>query len=123
MIGLKHVSALGLKFVMTTVLLWLVMFFFRIPFATILWMSVILTVVSYVVGDLAILPIGGNFVASLADFGLTCVGVWLMGQFVFDKQQSLLVAAFSAAVLMFFGEWFFHAYLKNSMLKREKVEM
>lgn len=74
------------------------------------------TAINYLIGDLAVLPSMGNFVASIGDGLLAAVTAY-----IFD----ILIAGFSTTwttllwfgILVAIGEYFFHLYLK----KDEKV--
>ena len=58
------------KFIMMTALMWIFLSYFGFTFGNIIITSVLFTGISYVVGDLFILPRFGNGAATLADFGL-----------------------------------------------------
>lgn len=45
--------------------------------------AVILSVIAYALGDRFILPATNNTVATIADFGLTYVYLWMVGSFLF----------------------------------------
>lgn len=74
----RVVKALLIKFAMTFVILWLVLASFRIvSFSSVITTSIVLTVVSFLIGDLLILPRLGNAVATMADLALTWFGIWV----------------------------------------------
>src|SRR5690625_3534318 len=114
---MEHVKALIIKFIMCTAALWIVLsLFYGVSFGYVVWISLVLTVLSYSVGDLLILPNAGNAVATLADFGLTFLVVWLMGAYLFDPATPAALSAFFSAILIAVGEWLFHNYMKKTVL-------
>lgn len=86
-------------------------------FGWILGVSLIGTVLNYLIGDLYVLPNFGNLVASIADGGLAAITASLMGAMVAGNNtgtSSLMVFGLLVAVV----EYFFHRYL----LSTKKVE-
>ncbi|WP_018922746.1 DUF2512 family protein [Salsuginibacillus kocurii] len=111
---MDHVKAIGTKFAMITVVLFLVLGFTGVPFGDFLMTGILLTVIAYLIGDLWLLPSFGNWTATLADFGLSFAGIWIIGTFLFPA-INLPFAAFIASVLIAVGEWFFHKYMMNTL--------
>lgn len=102
---------------MMTVALWIVLgLMFDVNFGSILATSIILTIVSFLLGDLYVLPKYENTVATMADFGLAFAGVWAIGYFLYDQPISLRFAALLSALLISIGEIFFHRYLANRVM-------
>ncbi|WP_087971958.1 YndM family protein [Oceanobacillus rekensis] len=117
---MKYLGPLIIKFLMTTAVLWIVLgLFFGVTFGDIIMTSIILTVVASL-GDLFILPRIGNTAASIADFALAWVVVWLAGINMYGEGIAIGTAAFVSAIAITVGEVFLHRYLKNSVFKDEK---
>ncbi|UOQ94668.1 YndM family protein [Halobacillus shinanisalinarum] len=115
---MKYIQALLIKFVMMTAVLWFFLgVFFGISFFDILITSIALTVVSYIIGDLLILPNIGNTAATVADMFLAFVGVWVLGSLLFETSVSLGTISFFLAIAITIGEFFFHGYMKKLILK------
>jgi len=111
---MKHVRALIIKFLMVTLMLFIVLgLFYGVDFGEILTISLILTVGAYLIGDLFILPRFGNVAATVADFGLAFLGIWIIGDAIIDENIPLTTAALFSSVLIGIGEWFFHKYVIN----------
>jgi hypothetical protein len=109
---MKHVKALIIKFLMITIMLFLVLgLFYGVDFGDIITISIVLTVGAYIIGDLFILPRFRNVIATLADFGLAFIGVWVLGDILIEENIPLTTAALLSAVLIGVGEWFFHKYV------------
>ncbi|WP_025951253.1 YndM family protein [Geobacillus thermocatenulatus] len=110
---MRHLLALVLKYLLTaTVMFAILPLFLRISSAEILWFSLWLTLIAYAIGDLYILPRLGNVSATIADFGLVFVAVWIgIGAFYDIAGAAILSAAFFSALLAAMGELLFHAYV------------
>ncbi|RLL43580.1 DUF2512 family protein [Oceanobacillus piezotolerans] len=118
----KHAKALAIKGVMTLIVLYLVLgLSYGMSFGNVLLVTLVLGLVSYGLGDLYILPKSSNVTATLADFGMVFLIIWLLGMAVTDlslgtiSQQALISALVMAA-----GEFIFHIYIlkKGLGLKR-----
>lgn len=113
---MKHLKAIAIKFVSSLVLLSIILgLFFDMAFSNILLISLVLGVAAYIIGDLLILPRTNNTVATLADFGLAFLVIWLMSENLTygDNHFSLsLIAALGVALF----EYMFHKYLARNIL-------
>ncbi|GAA0591014.1 YndM family protein [Virgibacillus siamensis] len=114
---MDHVKALIIKFIMCTAVLWLVLgAFYGVEFGNILMLSVLLTVISYIIGDLFLLPRFENWGATLADLGITFVGIWFLGPLLFEENLQIGTAAVITAIIIAVGEYFFHKYMEREVL-------
>ncbi|AXF55921.1 YndM family protein [Salicibibacter kimchii] len=113
---MRYVGALIIKLLMITLVLWVLLGFFGgVSFANILLVSVLLTGVSFLVGDLYVLQNFGNTLATVVDFALTGAGLWVLGAVLFPFEGLVLyciVSAFGIAT----GEGFFHLYMERFVL-------
>lgn len=92
-------------------------------FSDTLLISAVLTILSYIVGDLLLFRKSGNdmevnsdhskrnTIATLADAVLSFLVIWLMGKSLFLNDGDVLQASLISALLIAAGEWFFHKYL------------
>ncbi|AAU21871.1 DUF2512 family protein [Bacillus licheniformis] len=114
---MEHVKALAIKGIMTIVILYLVLGLgFSFSFENTLFITIVLGAVSYLLGDLFILPKTNNITATLADLGVAFLVVWLMALAMGTAANTAALAAFFAAVAMAIGEYIFHFYLMNKGL-------
>ncbi|ASB91256.1 MULTISPECIES: DUF2512 family protein [Bacillus] len=114
---MDHAKALSIKGIMTIVVLYLVLGLgFGFTFGNILLITVVLGAVSYLLGDLFILPKTNNITATLADVGVAFLTVWLMALAMGAAADTAVSAAFFAAVAMAVGEYMFHFYMMNKNL-------
>ncbi|MFJ5762065.1 YndM family protein [Neobacillus sp. NPDC093182] len=114
---MKHVKALAIKFVSSLVLLSLILgLLYDMSFGNIFLITLVLGVAAYLIGDLLILPRTNNTVATIADFGLAFVIIWLMSESLTygDNHFSMsLIAALGVALF----EYMFHKYVANNVIK------
>ena len=113
---MRHISALIIKFLMIGIVMGIVQGFWSgWPFSTILITTVLMTFVSYIVGDLWILPMSTNLTASSADLGISWIGIWVMGSLLLNAPV-FVIGPFISAFVIAVGEWFFHIYVMSKIL-------
>ncbi|MBY0097153.1 YndM family protein [Mesobacillus maritimus] len=111
---MKHFWALLIKFaVIGTVLFSFLSIFNTASLPVILFISVITTAISYFVGDLYILPKFGNFIATIADFGLSFVLIWLLSALMINSTGNMLTTTFIIALTIAAVEALFHLYVNT----------
>ncbi|EJV73460.1 YndM family protein [Bacillus hominis] len=116
---MKHIVALLIKYTaISAVLLMILGIFQGISIPRILFISLLITGVAYLIGDLFILPKYGNMVATIADLGLSFVGIWALTHFLtnINLTRNIGASAFFAALLIGVAEIFFHIYMKKVVL-------
>ena len=112
---MKHVSALFIKFVMVLVVLELALLkLTNLTLIDILYISAVVTVVAYIIGDLLILPLSNNTVATIADTGLALVIIFMFN-YLWNIREISFSDALSASLLLGVGEWFFHKYVAKEI--------
>ena len=78
---MKHIKPLAIKFISSLVLLSVILgLFFDMSFGNIFLITLVLGVVSYVIGDLFILRRTNNIIATLADLGLAFLVIRFMSE-------------------------------------------
>lgn len=108
---MRHLGSIALKFVMISLIFYLVLGLgYRFNFSSIVLMSLIITLLSYLVGDLFILPFAGNTIAAVADGALAVLGVWILSRF-YGLSIPWAAPVIIAIALFAFSEWFFHRYV------------
>lgn len=114
---MEHVKAILIKLIMCTAVLAIVLGgLYDVSFTNILLIGALLTGVSYVVGDLFVLPWFENWSASLVDLGLAFISVYFLGSYLFTDVGSLGNAAIISAALIALGEFLFHKYMASHVL-------
>jgi Protein of unknown function (DUF2512) len=118
-VKMKYVFSFIIKFVITTVALWIVLgMFYDVSFGDIFLISFILSAVAYV-GDVFILPNVSNFWATIGDFGLAFVGIYLLGQVLIDRNIQLADAALFSGIVVAAFEILFHRYIRSVIQEYE----
>ncbi|RFB18792.1 DUF2512 family protein [Bacillus sp. HNG] len=120
---MRHFKALGIKFIIIAIVLLSLFGIFRgASLGNLLLMSLLVTGISYLIGDLFTLPRMGNLFATLADFGLSFFSVWLLSYLFLENTSSLITASLTAAALITACEALFHAYMRSKVLEDENRE-
>jgi hypothetical protein len=119
---MKHFTALLIKFIMVTLILEIILnMLTELTLTEILYISVAVTVFTYIIGDLLILPASNNIVATLADFALALATIYMFNYLWNTRYISLYDALVSATVIGV-GEWFFHIYVNEQVLLSPKKD-
>lgn len=125
---MNHVKALIMKFLMIAVVLLIILtLFFDVPFMDTIWISVALTLIAYVIGDLLIFWKAGdrseqtkrNAIATISDIVVAFLVIWLLGDALISDSDNIVTAAIISALVIGAGEWFFHKYLDNSVFPEQ----
>lgn len=118
---MEHVRALIVKFVMVMIILAFVLgLFYRVDFGEYFTISLIVTVVSYMLSDLFILPRFGNTAATISDFVLAYILIWAVGSGIINENISLGWASFWSALILAIAEIFFHRYINKSVFNEDQ---
>lgn len=116
---MKNFRALLIKFIMTAAVLLITLgLLYGVGFGDILTISLVLTIASYFLGDMLVLPQFGNTAATVADFALAWVGTWLVGAMIIEAPIRLGIASFITALALTVCEAFFHNYLTQSVMNK-----
>jgi len=119
---MNQLWAIGVKYVGVTAAVFLGSFVagLNVGYAQVLISAAFLTFVAYLVGDLLILPAGGNLVAVVADMGLAAGTLWVestISAVIVATPLFLVVTTLSIGVF----EYVFHAYLLEWGLVESRV--
>ncbi|MFD2924540.1 DUF2512 family protein [Halobacillus naozhouensis] len=119
---MEHVKALAIKGIMTLIVLYVILSLgFGISFINTLILTVVLGAVSYLLGDLYILPKTNNMIATMADLGVTFIIVWILGTVLTGMGLGTMIwEAAISAVAIAIGEYFFHSYISKKPLGANK---
>ncbi len=120
---MKHIGALLLKLVMVSVILEIFLLTLtNLNYGNIFAISLTITVLSYFIGDIAILPRSDNTIATVADVCLSFVAL-LMFNLVFTGAVIPFFTALIASLGLGMGEWFFHKFIAKSIIpEHSKIE-
>lgn len=118
---MKNLTNLMIKAILVLAVLFiLVPIFGRSTWTQTIITGLVLVILSYVAGDMWILPKYGNLVAVLADLGLGVLVVWLMAR-ALPQFIITMAGVWTIAIVLAAGEWFFHLYLLSTQAPGKKV--
>lgn len=117
---MKHLFSLGIKFVASLVMLFVILgLIFNLSFQSILLITVILGLVSYMLGDLLLLRRTNNTVATISDFVLAFLIVWFTLASITDNETNLFTASLLSGIGIALFEFFFHKYLSANVFNKK----
>lgn len=120
---MEHFKAFLMKGAATLVLLYLILGLgLGMTFGYVLFITVVLSIGSYIAGDLIILPKTNNKFATASDVGLAFIVIWLMGIPYGYSIGTMAITALIAAPVIGVFEFFFHSYIANKELGRNGAE-
>ncbi|QHQ61675.1 DUF2512 family protein [Anaerocolumna sedimenticola] len=119
---MKHIYALLIKFVMITIICGIVLGTLTpLTFGDILYISAAVTILAYIIGDLLILSATNNIVATISDFVLALVVIYLFN-FLWTTNMISFGDAFITSLIIGVGEWFFHKFVSNKVFPNTPKE-
>ena len=112
---MKHIKNLAIKFISICVVLFIILgLFYEMSFGNVLTISIVLTLAAYLIGDMFLLFRTNNTMATIADFGLAFLIIWLLGENL-THGDSLMMPSLISAVCIALFEIFFHKYVSRQM--------
>lgn len=123
---MNHVIAFLIKFVMVAAVLLIILTWgFDVSFVDTLIISLALTAIAYLMGDLLIFLNAGrpndqstrNSIATVCDFVLAFLVIWYVGQLISGTMAEMVTPALLSALVLAAGEWFFHLYMDRSVMR------
>jgi hypothetical protein len=119
---MKHMKNLAIKFISILAVLFIILgIFYDMSFGNVLWISVVLTLVSYLIGDLLIFRRTNNTMATISDFAIAFLVIWLMGENLTYGDSLIMPALIAAAGIALF-ETFFHKYVARQIQDGDKQQ-
>src|SRR5690625_4004944 len=79
------------------------------------WISLLITGISYLIGDLFILRKFGNIKATIADFGLSFISIWILGSLFFTESMPTIILSLAGALFIPCCEPFILLYIENQL--------
>lgn len=120
---MDHVKILGIKFIAISItVLSLFGIFNEAGFGNLILISLLTTIISYLLGDMLILRKFGNMAASVADFGLAFASYWVLGSLLIAGSGPIIVTSLIAAFFTACVEPFIHGYILNQFSDFRKKE-
>lgn len=117
---MNHMKSLLIKFVSSLALLYIILgVIYEMDFGNVFLITLVLGVLSYIIGDLFILPRTNNTIATLADFGLALMVIWLLSENLAYGENIFRMSLIAAIGIALF-ESFFHRYLSSNMIDNQQ---
>lgn len=112
---MNHVKLLAVKCIASLIGLYLILGAgYGISFGNVFLITLILGAGSYIVGDMLILPKTNNYVASIADFGLSYIIIYWMSD-ALTVGGNLVFTSFIASIGVTVIEFYFHYYVETNL--------
>lgn len=109
---MNHITILLIKFVSCMIAFAIGLdFFFDATIVDIFSFSLFITIASYMLGDLIVLPRAGNTAAIMVDFLFTYMSVWIFGSVLLDNYMQIAWGSILSAIVVTVAEVFVHRYL------------
>lgn len=121
---MKHIKAIIIKFVATLILLFIILgLIFGISFTNVVFISLILSVTSYLVGDIGIVSRTNNTLAIISDFALAFIIIWfLTAALTYENGTPLFIMSLFSSAAIAILEMFFHKYVSSSTFEHESED-
>lgn len=117
---MRHIFAIGIKLVIVgTVVLSIFGVFSTASLSSLIMMSLIITLLSYGIGDLFILPQLGNVLATIVDFAIYFLAVWSLAGLFIGVETGLTLASLAITYFITLAEPLFHAYVTERVFEIE----
>lgn len=113
---MEHLKVLLIKFVFSIFVFWISLdLFFDATLVDIVSFSLLVTIISYFIGDQILLPRIGNRNAVVVDFFLTYSIVWVFGGILFGSYLQVAWGSIISAILIAGSEVFVHSYIVKNV--------
>ncbi|MDQ0229984.1 YndM family protein [Metabacillus malikii] len=118
---MNHLKAIMIKMAATFLLLAFILgFVFNYTFGNILTVTLLLGVISYVLGDLLLLPRTRNITATISDFALALLFTWFYLSNITPNGYRLFLVSLLVGIGVSLFEVFFHRYMKRDVITEGK---
>lgn len=113
---MMHLKVLLIKFVASIIVFWISLdLFFEATIVDIVSFSLLVTIISYFIGDQILLPRIGKMNAVVVDFFLTYSIVWVFGGIFFASYLQVAWGSIISATLIAGSEVFVHSYIVKNV--------
>jgi len=118
---MNHIQAFLIKAVATFLMLMLILgLFFQYSIGDVFVLTLIIGVVSYLLGDLILLPRTTNITATISDFAIAMLITWFYLANITLSTTNVFLASLVSAIGIALFEMFFHRYLLNHTLHEKE---
>lgn len=115
---MNHLKAISIKFVyITLITLSLFGIFSEATFTNLLLLSILTTIITYIVGDVLVYPRIGNIITTIFDFGLSFFTLFMIGRMMLEASVVIILTSLGAAFFIMCIEPMFHAYMTERVYR------
>jgi uncharacterized BrkB/YihY/UPF0761 family membrane protein len=115
---MQHIKALVLKTIATLALTFVILgLFFNYSFVNVLTLTILIGIISYVLGDLLLLPRTNNLTATISDFAIAMLLTWFYLSNITVNENNVFIASVLTAIGLALFENFFHKYMVTNVLR------
>ncbi len=119
---MNHLKAFAIKFISSFVLLYIILgMFYDMSLGDVFLISLVLSVASYIIGDLFVLPRTNNMIATITDFGLALMVIWLMTENLTTYENTFTMSLIASLGVALF-EYMFHKYVSSNVITESPKE-
>ncbi|KYD08518.1 YndM family protein [Heyndrickxia sporothermodurans] len=120
---MKTLTALAIKFIASFIALFVILgLFYGMSIQSVILITAVIGVISYIIGDKLLLPRTNNVVATSVDFGLSFLIIWSIVSYGnIDNYRALFWASIIGGLGIAFCEYFFHIYLFRRFYPQEQI--
>jgi hypothetical protein len=108
---MHHIKPIVVKFLIYSILIAFVLLFYGFSIPSLLMLSFLLAIVTYFLGDVFVLPLKGNWFATLTDGVTVFIGVLIWIVPTYGLYFSAIGGALFVAFIVGVCEWFIHIYI------------
>ncbi|WCK52791.1 DUF2512 family protein [Aneurinibacillus sp. Ricciae_BoGa-3] len=117
---MKHIKAFIIKFLRFLFDIYIFIgLVYDQPFSIVFELSLVLSLISYILGDLILLPTLGINSATAADFVIIALGIWL-GMLAYGVNVHIFVYVLLALFLTV-EEFVYHVYVQNKIFNKKST--
>lgn len=120
---MRRIVSIGIKALVSFALLYAILGFgYNMSFGRVVLITIVLGAISYIVGDLIILPRTNNVVATAVDLGIAFSVIWGLNAYSLNNHTLLLYfSSLIGALGITVFEYFFHIYLLKAFIHEKQT--
>lgn len=118
---MRHIKALAIKLIAVLVLSYIILgLFFNYSIGNVLTLTLLIWIVSYILGDLLLLPRTNNLTATISDFATAMILTWFYLANITYNENNLFLVSFILSIGVAIINWFFHKYMMSNVIREKE---
>jgi Zn-dependent protease with chaperone function len=120
-IYVQHIKALAIKLIALFVLIYVILgLFFNYSIGNVLTLTLLIGIVSYILGDLLLLPRTNNLTATISDFATAMILTWFYLATITYNENNLFLVSVILSIGVAIINWFFHKYMITNVIREKE---